>query len=127
MQVQVCVPDPVHADHPPVVVAVERRQPGDGGESCEEDDEQHRDRDGDEDGAEVVGLRDQRQRDHAAREDGQEDGDPAEQLAVGQGPGREQAPVLGGQYLHLGGSVRVRPRGRFLSRHFLSHRSLLRP
>ena len=73
-------------------------------------------------GAEMVGLRHERQRDHSARQDGKEHVHPPKGLGVSQRASCEQAPVLGGEDLQLsrrrfGGSLHL-----FVSRGYM-HRS----
>ena len=101
VQLEVGVAEPVHPDHPPVVVPIEVHQAGDGRDANEEDHEEGENCDRDERRAEMVGLRHERQRDHSARQDGKEHVHRAEGLGVSQRASCEQAPVLGGEDLQL--------------------------
>ena len=112
VHLEVGMADPVHPDHPYVVVLVEHQQAPDGGHAHEEDDREHEYRHRYECRAEAIRLRDQGEGDHRAGEDGEEHAHAAERLLVGQGARREEAPVLGGQDLER---FRLRPQRRDLS------------
>ena len=75
MNFEIRVAEPVHADHPSVVSAIERRQSRDRGNAGVQHDEQHGNGDRDEGPPEVIRLGDQGQGDHRARQDGQKNVD----------------------------------------------------
>src|SRR5207253_7362272 len=82
----------------------------------QQNDREHEDGDGDERRPEVIGLRDEGERDHRTRQDRQEHVDSPERLGVRQRTRRKQAPVLGGEDLELGSDPWLRD-WRNLSRH----------
>ena len=93
-ELEVGVPDPVHPLHPDRVLVVDLPQPRESRDAEEVDDGQEHECEGDEAGAEVGGLADERERDHGAGQRSDEDRGAAHRLGVAEAAGGQQAPVL---------------------------------